>query len=101
MDSVLQAGVDRFRPIILTSITTFVGLLPILFERSGQAQFLIPMVISLSFGVLFASTVTLFMVPSSYVICYTLWEKILNVKQSVLPSGAELDVGEDSADLDI
>lgn len=66
MDAVLHAGVDRFRPIVLTSITTFVGLLPILFERSLQAQFLIPMVISLSFGVLFSSVVTLFLVPCSY-----------------------------------
>ena len=66
LDAVLQAGVDRFRPIVLTSITTFIGLLPILFEKSLQAQFLIPMVISLSFGVMFSSVVTLFLVPCSY-----------------------------------
>jgi len=66
LDAVVQAGIDRFRPIVLTSITTFVGLMPILFERSLQAQFLIPMVISLSFGVLFSSVVTLFLVPCSY-----------------------------------
>jgi multidrug efflux pump subunit AcrB len=66
VDTVLQAGVDRFRPIVLTSLTTFVGLLPILFERSTQAQFLIPMVISLSFGILLSSTVTLLMVPCAY-----------------------------------
>ena len=65
-EAVLQAGVDRFRPILLTSITTFVGLLPILFERSLQAKFLIPMVVSLSFGVLFATVVTLFLVPCAY-----------------------------------
>lgn len=65
-DAIVQAGVDRFRPIVLTSITTFVGLLPILFERSLQAQFLKPMVIALSFGVLFSSVVTLFLVPCSY-----------------------------------
>ena len=64
--AVLNAGVDRFRPIVLTSITTFVGLMPILFERSLQAQFLKPMVISLSFGVLFSSVVTLFLVPCAY-----------------------------------
>lgn len=67
-DAVLGAGVDRFRPIVLTSLTTFVGLLPILFERSQQAQFLIPMVVSLSFGVLFSSVVTLFLVPLGYVV---------------------------------
>ncbi|WP_045858990.1 efflux RND transporter permease subunit [Teredinibacter purpureus] len=66
LDAVLHAGVDRFRPIVLTSLTTFIGLLPILFERSNQAQFLIPMVLSLSFGVAFSSVVTLFLVPVSY-----------------------------------
>lgn len=65
-EAVLQAGADRFRPIVLTSITTFVGLLPILFERSLQAQFLIPMVVSLSFGVMFSSIVTLILVPCCY-----------------------------------
>lgn len=66
LQAVMNAGVDRFRPIVLTSITTFVGLLPILFERSLQAQFLIPMVVALSFGVLFSSVVTLFLVPCAY-----------------------------------
>lgn len=66
LDAVMQAGLDRFRPIVLTSITTFIGLLPILFERSLQAKFLVPMVISLSFGVAFSSIVTLFLVPCSY-----------------------------------
>ncbi|WP_075184620.1 efflux RND transporter permease subunit [Teredinibacter haidensis] len=66
LDAVLNAGIDRFRPIVLTSLTTFVGLLPILFERSNQAQFLIPMVLSLSFGVAFSSVITLFLVPVSY-----------------------------------
>jgi len=66
LDAVLHAGIDRFRPIVLTSITTFIGLLPILFERSLQAKFLIPMVVSLSFGVLFSSVVTLFLVPCCY-----------------------------------
>ncbi|MEM0954489.1 MAG: efflux RND transporter permease subunit [Pseudomonadota bacterium] len=65
-DSLLQAGQDRFRPIILTSLTTFIGLLPIMSETSVQAQFLIPMVISLAFGVLFATGVTLLLVPALY-----------------------------------
>lgn len=76
LDSVLQAGIDRFRPIVLTSITTFIGLLPILFERSLQAKFLIPMVISLSFGVLFSSLVTLFLVPCGYYSGYRFKEAI-------------------------
>ena len=66
--ALLQAGEDRFRPIILTSLTTFVGLLPIMSETSVQAQFLIPMVTSLSFGVLFATGVTLVQVPALYLI---------------------------------
>ncbi|WP_096087663.1 efflux RND transporter permease subunit [Agaribacterium haliotis] len=65
-DAALNAGSNRFRPIVLTSLTTFVGLLPIMFETSTQSQFLIPMVLSLAFGVLFSSFVTLFMVPCAY-----------------------------------
>ncbi|MEE2988755.1 MAG: efflux RND transporter permease subunit [Verrucomicrobiota bacterium] len=61
-----DAGAKRFRPIILTSLTTFAGLLPVLFETSLQAQFLIPMAISLSFGVLFATFITLLLVPAFY-----------------------------------
>ncbi|WP_237057343.1 efflux RND transporter permease subunit [Microbulbifer sediminum] len=72
MDAVVQAGRDRFRPIILTSITTFMGLVPIMFERSIQAQFLIPMVVSLAFGVLFATAVTLLLVPNLYKVIETL-----------------------------
>ena len=65
---VAQAGQDRFRAIILTSLTTFVGLMPIMFETSVQAQFLIPLVVSLSFGVLFATTVTLLLVPNLFIL---------------------------------
>ncbi len=64
--ALLQAGQGRFRPIILTSMTTFIGLLPIMSETSPQAAFLIPMVISLAFGVLFATGVTLLLVPCLY-----------------------------------
>lgn len=67
-DALVQAGEDRFRPIALTSLTTFVGLLPIMAETSFQAQFLIPMVVSLAFGVLFATGVTLLLVPSLYLL---------------------------------
>jgi multidrug efflux pump subunit AcrB len=68
-DALLQGGKERFRPILLTSVTTFVGLLPITLERSTQAQFLIPMVLSLTFGVLFATAVTLLFVPCLYLFC--------------------------------
>ncbi|MDQ2076819.1 efflux RND transporter permease subunit [Marinimicrobium sp. ABcell2] len=67
LEAVLQGGRDRFRAIVLTSVTTFIGLMPIMFEQSVQARFLIPMVISLSFGVLFATLVTLILVPTLYV----------------------------------
>lgn len=65
-EALVQAGTRRFRPILLTSLTTFVGLLPLLTEKSLQAQWLIPIGISLAFGVLFALFVTLFFVPALY-----------------------------------
>lgn len=68
MDAVHQGGGQRFRAIILTSVTTFVGLVPIMMERSLQAKFLIPMATSLAFGVLFATFITLLLVPSAYLI---------------------------------
>ena len=63
-----QAGARRFRPIVLTALTTFVGLSPLLLNRSVQAQFLVPMACSLAFGVLFATVVTLLVVPAGYLI---------------------------------
>jgi multidrug efflux pump subunit AcrB len=66
--AVRQAGVVRFRPILLTSLTTFAGLLPLLLERSMQARFLIPMAVSLAFGVLFATFITLLLVPAGYTV---------------------------------
>ena len=64
--AIIKAGVSRFRPIMLTSITTFAGLTPLMLEKSMQAQFLIPMAISLAFGVLFATVITLILVPIFY-----------------------------------
>ncbi len=66
--AVEKAAEERFRPIFLTSFTTFIGLLPLMAETSVQAQFLIPTVVSLAFGVLFASSVTLLLVPVLYLI---------------------------------
>ena len=65
-NAVLEAGPRRFRPIFLTSLTTFVGLIPLILEKSTQAKFMIPMAVSLSFGVLFATAITLLLVPVSY-----------------------------------
>ena len=67
-EAVREAGTVRFRPIMLTSLTTFMGLVPILLERSLQAQFLIPMATSLGFGVLFATFITLLLVPAVYIV---------------------------------
>lgn len=64
--ALVEAGTRRFRPILLTSITTFVGLLPLMMEQSIQAKFLVPVGVGLSFGVLFALFVTLFFVPALY-----------------------------------
>ncbi len=67
-EAVLIAGSARFRPVMLTSLTTFIGLMPLLFEKSTQAQFLIPMAVSLGFGILFATFITLLLVPVNYLL---------------------------------
>ncbi len=66
--AIINAAVARFRPILLTTLTTFFGLLPMIFETSRQARFLIPMAISLGFGILFATAITLVLVPAFYLI---------------------------------
>ena len=66
MDALVEAGARRFRPILLTSLTTFVGLMPLMMERSIQAQWLVPIGVGLAYGVLFALFVTLFLVPCLY-----------------------------------
>lgn len=63
MEALFEAGVSRFRPIVLTSVTTFAGLAPLLFEKSLQAQFLIPMAISVSFGLLVITGIILLILP--------------------------------------
>ena len=65
--AVVDAGTQRFRAILLTSLTTFVGLAPIVLERSLQAQIVIPMAVSLAFGILFATVITLVLIPALYV----------------------------------
>jgi len=67
IDAVVNGGARRFRAILLTSLTTFFGLLPILLETSMQAQFLIPMATSLAFGIVFATVITLLLIPCLYV----------------------------------
>tara|TARA_B100000902_G_scaffold114634_1_gene115641 strand:- start:170 stop:601 length:432 start_codon:yes stop_codon:yes gene_type:complete len=79
LDAALAAGPRRFRPILLTSVTTFVGLFPLLIEKSVQAKFLVPMAISLAFGVLFATLITLILVPTSYMVIEDIKEKFHNI----------------------
>ena len=78
-----RAGILRLRPVILTSLTTFIGLMPLLFDGSTQAQFLKPMAISLGFGVLFASSITLFLVPIVYLLLDDL-KKFLNTLKEII-----------------
>ena len=66
LEAVASSGVARLRPVLLTSLTTFAGLTPLIFEKSTQAQFLIPMAVSLGFGILFATFITLILVPLNY-----------------------------------
>ena len=68
LDSIVYGGMRRLRPILLTSLTTCFGLLPLLGEQSVQARFLIPMAISLAFGILFATFIILLVVPAIYMI---------------------------------
>jgi len=64
--AIRDASAARFRPILLTSLTTFFGLMPLILEKSTQAQFLIPMAVSLGFGIMFATFLTLFLIPVAY-----------------------------------
>jgi multidrug efflux pump subunit AcrB len=66
--AVVQAALRRFRPIMLTTLTTFGGLAPMIFEQSRQARFMIPMAISLGYGILFATIITLVFVPCLYLV---------------------------------
>jgi len=72
--AIMRAGSRRFRPILLTSLTTFFGLAPMIFETSVQAKFLIPMAISLGFGILFATFLVLLLVPALYLIVEDIYQ---------------------------
>ncbi len=88
--AIREAGAARFRPIVLTSLTTFAGLTPLLLEKSLQAQFLIPMATSLAFGVLFATFITLVLVP----VLYRVMEDVRGARRygSELDEAVELDL---------
>ncbi|MCH8806189.1 MAG: efflux RND transporter permease subunit, partial [Planctomycetes bacterium] len=88
--AVISAGRRRLRPILLTSLTTVLGLAPMLTETSFQARFLIPMAISISFGLAFATVLTLVVVPSAFLILYDLKSvayRLLHGSAPPLPAG--------------
>lgn len=67
-EAILAGGTRRFRAILLTTLTTFAGLTPLLLEKSMQARFMLPMAVSLAFGVIFATAITLILIPAFYLI---------------------------------
>jgi multidrug efflux pump subunit AcrB len=90
-EAITRGGALRFRAVILTSLTTFAGLTPMILERSLQAQFLIPMAVSLGFGVLFATVITLLLVPCGYMILEDLQNLVGKLKVRIL--GREAPTG--------
>jgi multidrug efflux pump subunit AcrB len=87
-EAVVEGAASRFRPIVLTAVTTFAGLTPLMLEGSLQAQSLIPMAISLAFGVLFATVITLVLVPCSYIILEDiarLWKRPHRLRPRAVP----------------
>ena len=96
-DAVVRSGMERFRPIVLTSLTTAAGLMPIIFETSTQAQFVIPMAISLSFGILFATVITLFLIPSLYLLQEDFSRLMVDAKNLLLGREPEVRRAEDGA----
>ncbi len=87
--AVVTGGVRRFRPILLTTLTTFFGLMPMILEKSTQARFLIPMAISLGFGILFVTVITLILVPVLYMIIEDI--RLLSAKVSAFYNDTPLD----------
>lgn len=84
-EAVVNAGAARFRPIFLTSMTTFIGLVPLMANPTPATFFIVPMAISLGFGVLFATAITLFLLPSLYLILYDFTEHGHVVKTAAEP----------------
>ncbi|MEM9018347.1 MAG: efflux RND transporter permease subunit, partial [Verrucomicrobiota bacterium] len=91
--AIVEAGSRRFRPILLTSITTFAGLMPMMFDRSIQGQFLIPMAVSLAYGILFATAITLFLIPCSYRISADLGEMLKKARDWYFRGAGKVEAG--------
>ncbi len=90
-DAVVWSGCKRFRAIMLTSFTTFIGLVPIMMETSMQAKMVIPMAVSLAFGVLFATIVTLIMIPSLYLVIEDI-KNLIRRKKNKSPEQVDVDI---------
>ena len=89
-DAVIESGTARFRAIILTSVTTAAGLMPILFETSSHAQFVIPTAVSISFGIVFATIITLFLIPALYVLQEDAVARVQQIRNWLAGRPAEL-----------
>jgi multidrug efflux pump subunit AcrB len=83
-DAIHHAGIHRFRPILLTTLTTFGGLAPMIFETSRQARFMIPMALSLGFGILFATVISLILVPCFFLVVEDLRQVVGGTSSQVL-----------------
>ena len=92
-DAVIESGTARFRAIILTSFTTAAGLLPIMFESSPQAQTIIPTAISIGYGIIFATIITLFLIPALYLLQDDFFRRMKQLRSWLLyrPAGAQAD----------
>jgi multidrug efflux pump subunit AcrB len=95
LEAIVEAGVVRFRPIMLTTATTIVGLTPMMMERSIQAKFLVPIVVSLVSGVFFAFFVTLLMVPALYAIGVDITEFRVRSRQRIRDWFGNRKIGRD------
>jgi multidrug efflux pump subunit AcrB len=99
--AVIESGTARFRAIVLTSFTTAAGLMPILLETSSQAQFVIPTAISISFGIIFATIITLFLIPSLYMLQEDFFARARQIKRWILREPhPDPDVATQSANFD-
>ena len=94
--AVIDSGTRRFRAIILTSFTTAAGLMPIMLETSVQAQYMIPMAISLSYGILFATAITLFLIPSLYMLQTDGFARTRKIVDWVFDRPGKVDVARDT-----
>jgi multidrug efflux pump subunit AcrB len=88
-EAIHGAGIRRFRPILLTTLTTFGGLAPMIFETSRQARFMIPMAISLGYGILFATAITLILVPCLFIMIEDLKSLIASRRKNFLTRSPE------------